>query len=143
MNKSLGIAAALVVGLLAGYALTLVVNPGPIFPVVTCGGAQCADVTASGTAITPIPDIKVRVSGTIILWSITTPGWTFATNGIAFVTPPLPPAGTFTCIPGTTVWACNDIYVIGGSGPQTYKYTVNLTSPSGQPVTLDPRIINN
>jgi hypothetical protein len=143
MNKSFAIAAALVVGLVVGYGLTLVVKPGPVFPVTTCGGAQCADVTAAGNAITPIPDIKVRTSGTIILWSITTPGWTFAANGIAFVTPPLPPAGTFNCVPGTTTWACNDIYTLSGSGPQTYKYTVNLTSPSGQPVTLDPRIINN
>jgi hypothetical protein len=143
MNKSLGIAAALVVGLLVGYGLSVVVRPGPVLPVTICGGAQCADVTASGNTITPIPDIKVRTSGTVILWSISTPGWTFAPNGIAFVKPPLPPAGTFNCVSGTTAWACNDIYTIGGSGPQTYEYQVNLMNPTGQPVTLDPRIINN
>jgi hypothetical protein len=136
MQQPLAIAAALIVGLIGGYVVNLLTAD------CTGSGVNCRDVKVTNAAVDPIDDIKARVTGSVIKWTITTSGYTFATNGIAL--PTLPPNTTFTCTHSATIWTCIDEYQISGSGPQTIKYTVNLLNASQQPVPpLDPRIINN
>lgn len=78
----------------------------------------------------------------------------FASNGIAFL-------GTngdggnkeFSCAPDTgndpdgtqLIFACDDYdgAPAASSFPQGYKYNVNLVDPVGNPLSLDPHIVNN
>ena len=81
---------------------------------------------------------KVHVARDIVvLWKITTPGWTFAANGIAFKSTTPPPSNGFDQSDGagrtTYVWHSKP-----GAQAGTYDYSVNLAGPAGAACYADP-----
>jgi hypothetical protein len=146
MNKSISIAVALVVAVALGYGISVLISKSqqPLTGPCSHAHVHCADVNIANNTIQPIGDIMVAGQSEVVFWTIVTPGYTFPANGISFVTPPLPPADEFNCMPiAEEVFFCNDKNSTHGSGPKTYKYTVTVNGSSSSPKPLDPQIINN
>jgi hypothetical protein len=100
---------------------------------------QSVTVTVgANNAITCAPD-PVPMAGqgrnAVIQWSISTSGWSFAPNGIAFDA-----NDQFTQLRpiGNNRFQCVD----ANSDSNFYKYTVNLVNSNGTPASVDPGIQN-
>ena len=102
---------------------------------------KTVSLSVSGGTISVNPDpAKVTKNQNKIVWTLTTAGYTFASNGIVIAG-----AGTEYGDCGkqgnsTTVYTCKKLKHVDG---KRYKYDINLLNASGQAVKLDPFIVND
>lgn len=101
-------------------------------------GAVCRiDIPVVNGACQPTQQ-KVHVTRDIVvMWKIATPGWKFASNGIAFKSTTPPPPDGFDQPGGngrtTYIWHAKP-----GAPAGTYDYAVNLVGPTGATCYADP-----
>ena len=145
MKKQLSAAAALVcVFMLAGPMTSIVGHAQPI-----CNSANpahhCVDVVITGGVIQSPADVVVDAANHQIYWQIKTSGYTWPKppkpDGITWK-PPAPPAKEFQCNRvSDVIFHCEDANSTHGS-QRKYEYKITVIDSAGNPVILDPWIIN-
>ncbi len=148
MRKPLSLASTLILG----WALAAASGPGQAQSPTCTGTDHCADVRIAGTTIT-VPNVIVPGKDHQIDWIIRTPGYTFGLppkpDGVIWKAPSsinsngAMPSNEFRCNRATaTVYHCSDANSTHGTGVRSYQYKLTVIDPAGNPVVLDPWIVN-
>jgi hypothetical protein len=152
MKKKHALAAASVLVLVLTVPMTSSV--GHAQPVCDSGNRahHCVDVVITNGAIQSPPDVVVPGKNHQIYWQIKTSGYTFPKPpkpaGIAWKasTPTNDngrmPANEFQCnrVSDTVVHCTDAVSTLGSQ--RKYEYKITVIDPAGNPVILDPWVIN-
>jgi hypothetical protein len=125
--------------LLAASALLLSLSLRAEAP--ACSGECKVQITmsagcGSGIKVSPDPLFIAKGAEVKIVWTITSPGWAFASNGIAVHLDEADFGGKISAS-GT-----NHVRPHKNKGPKVFKYDVNLVDDKKVPCKLDPTIVD-
>ena len=125
--------------LLAACALFLSLDGAADAP--PCTGECKVQITmsagcGSGIKVSPDPLFIAKGAEVKINWTIASPGWAFASNGIAIHLDEAEFGGKIGAS-GTT-----HVRPHKNKGPKVFKYDVNLVDKKGDPCKLDPTIVD-
>jgi hypothetical protein len=140
-----GLAALLITGCSPMMMMTTVQHTPPTTPPVPCDPGLCEikvsvdSCTTSRGIIVDRPYMSANAS-VVMRWTITTPGYAFASNGIQFD----PPDAQYIVVPGGPPNVFQVLNQHRVTSSTLYYYYVKLQTTSGSPcLPVDPFILNN